>query len=95
MQLLLILLIILLLVIIQLFLNIIDTRLRESEEGSISSVSQENVFKKVMTDNLFKEDDDRIEFLSTINYNLLHRINHLTYLFQIKKDLSESYNSRL
>ena len=38
--------------------NIIDTRLRESEEGSISSVSQENIFKKVMTDNLFKEDDD-------------------------------------
>ena len=75
--------------------NIIDTRLRESEEGSISSVSQENVFKKVMTDNLFKEDDDRIEFLSTINYNLLHRINHLTYLFRIKKDLPESYNGRL
>ena len=75
--------------------NIIDTRLRESEEGSISSVSQENIFKKVMTDNLFKEDDDRIEFLSTINYNLLHRINHQTYLFRIKKDLPESYNGRL
>ena len=65
--------------------NIIDVRLRESEEKSIQSVLQENVFKKVMTDNLFKEDDDRIEFLSTINYNLLHRINHLTYLFRIKK----------
>ena len=72
--------------------NIIDTRLRESEEKSIQSVQQENVFKKVMTDNLFKEDDDRIEFLSTINYNLLHRINHQTYLFRIKKDLPESYN---
>ena len=74
--------------------NIIDTRLRESEEGSIQSVQQENIFKKVMTDNLFKE-DDRIEFLSTINYNLLHRINHLTYLFRIKKDPPESYNGRL
>ena len=75
--------------------NIIDVRLRESEERSIQSVQQENVFKKVMTDNLFKEDDDRIEFLSTINYNLLHRIYHLTYLFRIKKDPPESYNSRL
>ena len=75
--------------------NIIDVRLRESEERSIQSVQQENVFKKVMTDNLFKEDDDRIEFLSTINYNLLHRINHLTYLFRIKKDPLESYNGRL
>ena len=70
--------------------NIIDLRLQES----IQSVQQENVFKKVMTDNLFKEDDDRIEFLSTINYNLLHRINHLTYLFRIKKDPPESYNGR-
>ena len=75
--------------------NIIDVRLQESEERSIQSVQQENVFKKVMTDNLFKEDNDRIEFLSTINYNLLHRINHLTYLFRIKKDPTESYNGRL
>ena len=75
--------------------NIIDTRLRESEEGSIQSVQQENIFKKVMTDNLFKGDDDRIEFISTINYNLLHRVNHLTYLFRIKKDPPESYNGRL
>ena len=75
--------------------NIIEKKIQESEERSIQSVQQENVFKKVMTDNLFKEDDDRIEFLSTINYNLLHRINHLTYLFRIKKDLPESYNGRL
>ena len=74
--------------------NIIDLRLQESEERSIQSVQQENVFKKVMTDNLFKE-DNRIEFLSTINYNLLHRINHQTYLFRIKKDPPESYNGRL
>ena len=75
--------------------GIIDNKIQESEERSIQSVQQENIFKKVMTDNLFKEDDDRIEFLSTINYNLLHHINHLTYLFRIKKDLSESYNGRL
>ena len=73
----------------------IEKKIQESEERSIQSVQQENVFKKVMTDNLFKEDDDRIEFLSTINYNLLHRINHLTYLFRIKKDPPESYNGRL
>ena len=74
--------------------GIIDNKIQESEERSIQSVQQENIFKKVMTDNLFKE-DDRIEFLSTINYNLLHRINHLTYLFRIKKDPPESYNGRL
>ena len=75
--------------------NIIEKKIQESEERSIQSVQQENVFKKVTTDNLFKEDDDRIEFISTINYNLLHRINHQTYLFRIKKDRPESYNGRL
>ena len=73
----------------------IENKIKDSEERSIQSVQQENIFKKVMTDNLFKEHDDRIEFLSTINYNLLHRINHLTYLFRIKKDPPESYNGRL
>ena len=75
--------------------GIINQKIQESEERSIQSVQQKNVFEKVMTDNLFKEDDDRIEFLSTINYNLLHRINHQTYRFRIKKDLPESYNGRL
>ena len=75
--------------------NIIEKRIQESEERSIQSVQQENVFKKVMTDNLFKEDDDRIEFISIIDYNLLHRINHQTYLFRIKKDRPKSYNGRL
>ena len=72
----------------------IENKIKDSEERSIQSVQQENIFKKVMTDNLFKE-DDRIEFLSTINYNLLHRINHQTYLFRIKKDPPDSYNCRL
>ena len=48
--------------------GIIDNKIQESEERSIQSVQQENIFKKVMTDNLFKEDDDRIEFLSTNKY---------------------------
>ena len=72
----------------------VNDEIQESEERSIQSVQQENIFQKVMTDNLFKE-DDRIEFISTINYNLLHHINHLTYLFRIKKDPPDSYNSRL
>ena len=72
----------------------IENKIKDSEERSIQSVQQENIFKKVMTDNLFKE-DDRIEFLSIINYNLLHRINHQTYLFRIKKDPPDSYNCRL
>ena len=66
--------------------SIIDQKINNLEEELISSVSQENVFKKVMTDNLFKEDDDRIKFISSINFNLLHLINHQTYLFQIEKD---------
>ena len=47
--------------------NMTEKRIQESEERSIQSVQQENVFKKVMTDNLFKEDDDRIEFISIID----------------------------
>ena len=75
--------------------SIINQKINNLEEELISSVSQENVFKKVMTDNLFKEDDDRIKFISSINFNLLHLINHQTYLFQIEKDRPESYNCRL
>ena len=75
--------------------SIIDRKIKNLEEELISSVSQENVFKKVMNDNLFKEDDDRIKFISSINFNLLHLINHQTYLFQIEKDRPESYNCRL
>ena len=68
--------------------SIINQKINNLEEELISSVSQENVFKKVMTDNFFKEDDDRIKFISSINFNLLHLINHQTYL-------PESYNCRL
>ena len=63
--------------------SIIDQKINNLEEELISSVSQENVFKKVMTDNLFKEDDDRIKFISSINFNLLHLIKHI--FFRLKK----------
>ena len=46
-----------------------------------------------MTDNLFKEDDDGIKFINTINYNLLHKINQMTYLFTIDYDSNKSYYS--
>ena len=72
--------------------NIIEKKIQESEERSIQSVLQENIFKKVMTDDLFKEDDDRIEFLSTINY-IVSIIKHI--FSELKKDRPESYNGRL
>ena len=73
--------------------GVIDKKIRESEEAAIESIIQENVFDKVMTDNLFKEDDDGIKFISTINYNLLHKINQMTYLFTIYYDSDKSYYS--
>ena len=73
--------------------NTIDKKIQESEERSIQSIIQENVFDKVMTDNLFKEDDDGIKFINTINYNLLHKINQMTYLFTIDYDSKKSYYS--
>ena len=71
----------------------IDKKIKESEERAIQSIIKENVFDKVMTDNHFKEDDDRIKFISTINYNLLHKINQMTYLFTIDYDSDKSYYS--
>ena len=75
--------------------SIIDQKIKDAKEESISSVNQENVFEKVMADNLFKEDDDRIKFISVINYNLLYQINTNTYLFSIEKDPPKSYSTRL
>ena len=40
--------------------GIIDTKIIESEEKSTESVHQENVFKRVMDNDEFKEDDDDI-----------------------------------
>ena len=73
----------------------IDDKIKESKEKSISTVVQDNIFEKVMTDNLFKDNDDGIKLISAINYHLLHRVNTQTYLFKIDKDKPESYNARL
>ena len=42
----------------------IDTEIRESEIRSIKAIQQENIFKKVMTDNLFKENDDAVQLIT-------------------------------
>ena len=73
----------------------IDDKIKESKEKSISTVVQDNIFEKVMTDNLFKDNDDGIKLIAAINYHLLHRVNTQTYLFKIDKDKPESYNARL
>ena len=58
-------------------------------------MSLSTVCRSIRYPSLFKEDDDGIEFISAIGYNLLHLINHQTYLFQIKKDRPKSYNAIL
>ena len=77
--------------------NLIDIKIKNAQAEAISYIYIENVFKKVMTDNLFKEDDDRIKFISSINYSSLHRISQKPYLFTIDKDKDKtnSYNGRL
>ena len=73
----------------------IDDKIKESKEKSISTVVQDNIFEKVMTDNLFKDKDDGIKLISAINYHLLHRVNTQTYLFKIDKDKPESPHRNL
>ena len=73
--------------------GVIDKKIKDSGAASIESIIKQNVFDKVMTDNLFKEDDDGIKFINTINYNLLHKINQMTYLFMIDYDSDKSYYS--
>ena len=73
--------------------GIIDKKIKDSEAASIESTIKQNVFEKVMNDNLFKEDDDGIKLISTINYNLLHKINQMTYLFTIDYDSDKTYYS--
>ena len=73
--------------------GVIDKKIKDSEAASIESTIKENVFEKVMHDNLFKEDDDGIKLISTINYNLLHKINQMTYLFTIDYDSDKTYYS--
>ena len=75
----------------------VDNKIKESEEKSIQMVNQENVFKKVMDDDEFKENDDDIHKVGVQNKDF-HSVNKKTYEFNIDYDSSEGdgeYSTRL
>ena len=72
--------------------SIIDQKIKESETSSIDLVDQENVFKMVMDDDLFKEDDDDIHKIGVKNKDF-HLVNKKTYEFKIDYDSSIGYYS--
>ena len=77
--------------------GVIDKKIKESEEKSIQTVNQENVFKKVMDDDEFKEDDSDIHKIGVQNKNF-HSRNKKTYEFKIDYDPDEGdgeYSARL
>ena len=72
--------------------GIIDKKIKDSEERSIRAVQQENVFEKVMVDDLFILDDDDIHKVSVVNKEF-HKVNQQTYQFKIDYDSSIGYYS--
>ena len=75
----------------------INDKIKKLEEKSIHTVNQENVFKKVMDDDEFKEDDDDIHKVGVQNKDF-HSVNKKTYEFKIDYDSSEGdgeYSTRL
>ena len=72
--------------------GIIDKKIQESEERSIEAVQQENVFEKVIVDDLFILDDDDIKKLGVVDKDF-HKVNQQTYLFKIDYDSSIGYYS--
>ena len=72
--------------------GIIDKKIQESEERSIRAVQQENVFEKVMVDDLFILDDDDIKKVAVVDKEF-HKINQQTYQFKIDYDSSIGYYS--
>ena len=54
--------------------TLIDTKIKESETRAIESIDGQNVFKKVMDDDEFKEDDDDIHKSGVQNINF-HVVN--------------------
>ena len=73
-------------------INLINNKIKKSEEESIEVVQQENVFKKVMDDDEFKEDDSDIHKVGVRNKNF-HLVNKKTYEFKIDYDSSLGYYS--
>ena len=72
--------------------GIIDRKIEESETRSIESIDRENVFKKVMDDDEFKEDDSDIHKSGVQNKDF-HTINKKTYEFKIDYDSNIGYYS--
>ena len=71
--------------------DIIDEKIK----ASIDSIDKENVFKKVMDDDEFKEDDDDIHKIGVKDKNC-HSVNKKTYEFKIDCDSSIGfYSTRL
>ena len=75
--------------------TLINTKIKESETHSIELIGRENVFKKVMDDDEFKEDDSAIHDKKVVNKDF-HSINKKTYEFKIDYDSSDGiYSTRL
>ena len=72
--------------------TLIDTKIEASETRAIESIDRENVFKKVMDDDEFKEDDSDIHKNGVQNKNF-HLVNKKTYEFKIDYDSSIGYYS--
>ena len=72
--------------------GIIDRKIKESEASSIDSNDRENVFKKVMDDDEFKEDHDKIHKVGVENKNF-HLVNKKSYEFKIDYDSGLGYYS--
>ena len=72
--------------------GVIDTKIKASEERSIQAVQQENVFKKVMGDDLFIIEDDDIHKVAVVDKDF-HKVNQQTYQFKIDYDSSIGYYS--
>ena len=76
----------------QIINNLIKDKIKESEERSIEAVQQENVFEKVMVDDLFILDDDDIHKVGVVD-KVFHKVNQQTYQFKIDYDSSIGYYS--
>ena len=70
----------------------VNDKIKKSEERSIEVVQKENVFKKVMDDDEFKEDDIDIHKSGVQNKDF-HTINKKTYEFKIDYDSYIGYYS--
>lgn len=74
--------------------TLIDTKIEESEERSIKAPQQENVFEKVMKDDLFKEDDDDLHKIGSASSNF-HKVNKLSYILIDYDSKIGYYSTRL